>query len=127
MGTFNEKIKEVLASVLPAHIRGHSHYTVTPCQASRWAGFYLAFVILAASPSFLSGLSWRHPDPGTRPFLVGMGKLPLLLAGGLFRIPDLHRRARPPDPGCPGPAADQSLDRKWQMVIVVSAGVGLWS
>ena len=88
MGTFNEKIKEVLASVLPVTLFVVIlHYTVTPLSGLQMGRFLFgALLILAGLSIFLVGV-----DLGATPigrysgrFLVGMGKLPLLLAGGLF-------------------------------------------
>ena len=85
MGTFNEKIKEVLASVLPVTLFVFIlHYTVTPLSGLQMGRFLFgALRILAGLSIFLVGV-----DLGATPiglysglFLVGMGILPLLLAG----------------------------------------------
>lgn len=130
MGTFTEKIKEVLAAVLPVTLFVLVlHFALTPLTGQQMGQFLLgAFLVIMGLAIFLVGV-----DLGATPIgrfggrvLVNTGKLPLLLAGGLFlgflisiAEPDLQILA----------AQVQELTSfsitKWQMVIVVSIGVGL--
>lgn len=130
MGTFSEKIKEVLASVLPVTLFVILlHFTFTPLSAQQLGQFLLgALLILAGLSIFLVGVDLGATPIGRHSgrFLVGTGKLPLLLAGGLllgFLIsiaePDLQILAGQVQ------ALTGASITKWQMVIVVSVGVGL--
>lgn len=130
MGTFTEKLKEVAASVLPVSLFVIIlHFAVTPLTGQQLGRFILgALMILVGLAVFLVGV-----DLGATPigrysgrFLVEKGKLSLLLAGGLllgFLIsiaePDLQILASQVQ------ALTSRAIGKWQMVLVVSVGVGL--
>ncbi len=130
MGTFTEKIKEVLASIFPVTLFVIIlHFTFTPLTGMQIGQFLLgALLILAGLSVFLVGVDLGATPIGRHSgrILVNTGKLPLLLAGGLllgFFIsvaePDLQILA----------SQVQHLTgasiTKWQMVIIVSIGVGL--
>ena len=130
MRIFTEKMKEVLASVLPVTLFVVIlHFSVTPLTGMQIGQFLLgAFLVLTGLSVFLVGV-----DLGATPIgrhsgrvLVNTGKLPLLLAGGLllgFLIsvaePDLQILASQVQ------QLTSASITKWQMVIVVSIGVGI--
>ncbi len=130
MGLFNEKLKEVGASVLPVTLFVIIlHFTVTPLAGLELGQFILgAVLVLIGLAVFLVGVDLGATPIGKHSggYLVKTGKLPLLLAGGLvlgFLIsiaePDLQILASQVQE-----LTSQAIT-KWQMVIVVSVGVGL--
>lgn len=130
MGIFTEKIKEVSASVLPVTLFVIIlHFVATPLPGAQIGQFILgAFLILIGLSIFLVGVDLGATPIGRHSgrFLVGTGKLPILLSGGLilgFLIsiaePDLQILASQVQH-----LTSQSIT-KWQMVIIVSIGVGL--
>lgn len=130
MGTFTEKLKEVLASILPVTLFVTIlHFAVTPLTGQQFGQFLLgAFLVLAGLSIFLVGVDLGATPIGrySGQFLVTSNKLPLLLAGGLvlgFLIsiaePDLQILASQVQQLTGGSIT------KWQMVIIVSVGVGI--
>lgn len=130
MGTFTEKFKEVSASVFPVTLFVVIlHFFVTPLSGQQFGQFILgAGLVLFGLAIFLVGVDLGATPIGRHSggFLVKTGKLPLLMAGGLilgFFIsiaePDLQILAAQIETLTTGSIG------KWQMVIVVSVGVGL--
>ena len=130
MGLFTEKLKEVSAAVLPVTLFVIIlHFVATPLSGSQMGQFILgALLVLTGLSVFLVGVDLGATPIGRHSgrFLVGTGKLPLLLAGGLllgFLIsiaePDLQILATQVQH-----LTSESIT-KWQMVIIVSIGVGL--
>ena len=130
MGAFTEKLKEVAASVLPVTLFVLVlHFLATPLSTQEFWQFLLgAFLVLTGLSVFLVGVDLGATPIGRHSgrFLVGTGKLPILLAGGIllgFLIsiaePDLQILAVQVQ------ELTSAAITKWQMVIIVSVGVGL--
>lgn len=130
MGLLNEKIKEVLQSLIPVTVFVlFLHFTVTPLSGMQIGQFLLgAFLLLIGLSVFLVGV-----DLGATPIgkhsgkvIVRSGRMSTLLTGGLilgFLIsiaePDLHILSHQIERLTNGNLT------KWTMVAVVSVGVGL--
>ena len=129
MGIFTEKIKEVAASVLPVTLFVIIlHFVATPLPGAQIGQFILgAFLILIGLSIFLVGVDLGATPIGRHSgrFLVGTGKLPILLSGGLilgFLIsiaePDLQILASQVQ------HLTHQSNTKRQQVLIVSIGVG---
>ncbi len=130
MGSFTEKLKEVSMSVLPVTLFVLVlHFFATPLSGQQLWQFLLgALMVLAGLSIFLVGVDLGATPIGRHSgrYLVGIGKLLPLLAGGIllgFLIsiaePDLQILATQVQ------ELTSSAITKWQMVIIVSVGVGL--
>lgn len=130
MGLFNEKLKEVGASVIPVTLFVIVlHLFITPLSGQEFGQFILgALLVLVGLAIFLVGVDLGATPIGKHSgsYLVKTGKLSFLLAGGLllgFLIsiaePDLQILANQIE------ALTSQAITKWQMVIIVSVGVGL--
>lgn len=130
MGTLNDKLKEVLASVLPITIFVLLlHFTLTPLAPADLGRFLVgALMILVGLAVFLLGVDLAATPIGelSGGVLVGSGKLGWFLAGGLglgFIIsiaePDLQILAEQVSD------LTSHVIGKWEMVLIVSVGVGL--